>query len=119
VYIPFFNISVCLENYSISEAVKLARDTIGNIGIEMEDRKLELPNPAPTDVMDFIDKNYLEHIVTFVDVDFSVYRKQNERIVRRNVVLPSWLNYEAEKSGVNVSAILQKALMQELHLTER
>ena len=59
-------------------------------------------------------------IVSLVDVDFSEYRRQQDmRTVRRNVTLPSWLNFEAEKSGVNVSAILQRALKQELHITDR
>ena len=30
---------------------------------------------------------------------------------RRNVALPSWLDYEAERAGVNVSRILQEALI--------
>ena len=38
--------------------------------------------------------------------------------VRRNVSLPSWLNVEAEKAGVNVSAVLQAALKKELHIVE-
>ncbi len=59
-------------------------------------------------------------IVSLVDVDFAEYRRQHDlRTVRRNVTLPSWLNFEAEKSGVNVSAILQRALKQELHITDR
>lgn len=36
------------------------------------------------------------------------------RTVRRNVSLPQWLNVRAEQSGVNVSAVLQKALKAEL-----
>ena len=34
------------------------------------------------------------------------------------VSLPSWLNVEAEKAGVNVSAVLQAALKKELHIVE-
>ena len=58
--------------------------------------------------------------MTLVDVDYSEYKKQySMKAVRRNVTLPSWINYEAEKSGVNVSAILANALKQELHLADR
>jgi post-segregation antitoxin (ccd killing protein) len=53
--------------------------------------------------------------VSLVDVDLSDYRRKLEqRSVRRNVTLPSWLNYEAEKAGMNVSAILQDALKEKL-----
>lgn len=36
------------------------------------------------------------------------------RTVRRNAVLSSWLNYEAEHAGINVSRVLQEALMKVL-----
>lgn len=35
----------------------------------------------------------------------------DRKTVRRNVALPSWLNYEAEHAGINVSRVLQEALM--------
>ena len=51
--------------------------------------------------------------------NFTAYRRANEkRTVRRNVSLPSWLNVEAERAGINVSAVLQTALKQELHIAE-
>ena len=54
-------------------------------------------------------------LVSFVDVDFTEYRRQNDmRTIRRNVSLPSWLNAEADKAGLNVSAVLQNALKQAL-----
>jgi post-segregation antitoxin (ccd killing protein) len=36
--------------------------------------------------------------------------------VRRNVSLPAWLDAEAARSGINVSAVLQDALKKELHI---
>ena len=54
-------------------------------------------------------------IVAMVDVDFVAYRRKNEmRMVRGNVTLPKWLNYEADQAGLNVSAVLQDALKREL-----
>ena len=34
----------------------------------------------------------------------------------KNCTIPSWLNFEAEKAGINFSATLQAALKAELHL---
>ncbi|HIT64998.1 MAG TPA: hypothetical protein IAC37_11280 [Candidatus Ventrimonas merdavium] len=46
-----------------------------------------------------------------VDVDFSEYRRRlDNRMVRRNVTLPNWLNLEAERLNLNVSKVLQEAL---------
>ena len=115
VYIPDFQINT--EGDSLTEAIEMARDAIGLMGIDMEDDGKELPVPSG---MDCVKKETENDIVTLVDVDFTEYRRQNDtRAVRRNVTLPSWLNVAAEKSGVNVSAILQRALKQELHITDR
>lgn len=115
VYIPDFNINT--EGDTLTEAIEMARDAIGLMGIDMEDDKKVLPTPSE---MNTVTKETENDIVTLVDVDFTEYRKQNDmRTVRRNVTLPSWLDFEATKSGVNVSAILQRALKQELHLADR
>ena len=54
-----------------------------------------------------------------VDIDSAEYRRKiDTSTVRKNVSLPSWLNYEAEKAGVNVSRILQDALMQALNVKQ-
>ena len=45
--------------------------------------------------------------------------KNDMRAVRKNCILPSWLNYRAEAAGINFSQVLQNALMKELHLTGR
>ena len=100
----------------IVEAIEMARDAIGIMGIDIEDDNKPLPKPsAIEDVLCEADE-----FVSMVDIDFTEYRKANERrIVRRNVSLPSWLNSEAEKAGINVSAVLQKALKQELQINDR
>lgn len=115
VFIPDFNINT--EGNTITDALEMSKDAIGIIGIELEDRSEALP--VPTDIK-LVAKENADDIVSLVTVDFTEYRRQNDmRSVRRNVTLPSWLDYEAHKSGVNVSAILQRALKQELHLADR
>jgi predicted RNase H-like HicB family nuclease len=99
----------------LTEALFMARDAIGLTGVSMQDRNLPLPTPSsPQDV------TYDEgDLLSLVDIDFSEYRRfHDNRAVRRNVSLPSWLNAEAERAGVNVSAILQAALKKELRISE-
>ena len=115
VYVPDFGINT--EGDTVTEAIEMARDAIGLMGIDMEDDNEALPVPTP---IGSVEKTTADDIVSLVDVDFAEYRRQNDlRTVRRNVTLPSWLDAAAAKSGVNVSAILQRALKQELHLTDR
>ncbi len=114
VYIPDFDTGT--EGADLTEAIEMARDAVGLMGIDMEDDKRQLPVPSDISRVKKSDND----IVTLVDVDFDEYRRFNDmRTVRKNCTLPSWLNYKAESAGVNFSQILQNALMKELHLTER
>lgn len=39
-----------------------------------------------------------ETTVSMVDIDFSEYRRKTEnKAVRKNVTIPGWMDYEAEK----------------------
>ncbi len=114
VFVPDFNINTQGKDYA--DAIEMARDAIGLMGIDMEDDNEILPVPSELSTI----KASSDDIITLVDVDFTEYRRQNDmRTVRRNVTLPSWLNFAAEKSGINVSAVLQRALKSELQIAEQ
>ncbi|MCM1553165.1 MAG: type II toxin-antitoxin system HicB family antitoxin [Butyrivibrio sp.] len=117
------DMEIYTEGDTFADAIEMARDAIGLAGISMEDNNEELPVPSDqaaaiekvkkdTEVIDFS-----MGVLTYVDVDFSEYRKKvDTKTVRRNVALPSWLNYEAEHAGINVSRVLQEALMNVLNV---
>jgi len=112
VYIPDFDINTQGENEA--DAMEMARDAIGLIGIDMEDENEKLPVPT---LLSAVKREKKTDIITLVDVDFAEYRRKNDmRSVKKNCTIPSWLSYEAEKAGINFSATLQAALKQELHL---
>lgn len=104
--IPDFNIDT--QGTSVVNAIAMARDAIGLMGIDLEDDGKEIPKPNSVKVQ--VGENYT---VTLVDVDFTeYYRKVDNRAVKKNCTIPYWLNVEAEKSGINFSKVLQEALMQ-------
>lgn len=119
VYIP--DMDIYTEGNSFADAIAMARDAIGLKGIDFEDDGKELPFPSTqkeavvkakedTEIFD-----YSMGILTFVDVDFTEYRRRHDnKTVRRNVTLPNWLNVEAEKAHFNVSKVLQEALKEKL-----
>ena len=112
VYIPDFDINT--QGETEADAMSMARDAIGLVGIDMEDGHEDLPTPT---LLCDVKSNSKADTVTLVDVDFTEYRRKNDmRAVRKNCTIPSWLSYEAEKAGINFSATLQAALKQELHL---
>ncbi|WP_251497639.1 type II toxin-antitoxin system HicB family antitoxin [Otoolea muris] len=121
VYVP--DMEIFTEGDSLADSIEMARDAIGLAGISMEDHKEEIP--APSDqaaAMEKVKQNaedidFSKGILTYVDVDFTEYRKRvDTKTVRRNVALPGWLNYEAEHAGINVSRVLQEALMNVLNV---
>ena len=115
VYVPDFNINT--QGKDFANAIEMARDAIGIMGIDMQDENEQLPEPSNNSD---IKVNNASDIVTLVDVDFSEYRRKNDvRAVKKNCTIPSWLNFEAEKAGVNFSAILQAALKNELGLSNK
>ena len=104
VHIPDFGINT--EGDSISDAMEMARDAIGIMGIDMEDDGIEIPEPFSVEV-EIKDGD----ILTLVDIDFVKYRKKvDNRSVRKNVTIPYWLSVEADKANVNYSRVLQDAL---------
>ena len=65
-----------------------------------------------TDIYD-----YSKGIQTLIDIDFAEYRRRmDNKMVRRNVTLPSWMDAAAEKEKINVSKVLQEALASRLDL---
>lgn len=123
VYIP--DMDIYTEGDSFVDAIEMARDAIGLNGIVLEDDGIELPIPSTqekavskakedTEIFD-----YSTGLLTYVDVDFSEYRRKHEsRTVRRNVTLPNWLNMEAERAHINVSQVLQEALKEKLQVAK-
>ena len=111
VTIPDFNSNT--QGKDVPDAIFMARDAIGLMGITMEDDHEAIPAPSQLSGIEAQSGD----IVTLVDVDFTEYRRQNDmRTVRRNCSLPAWLDAEATKAKINVSAVLQNALKKELHL---
>lgn len=103
------------EGKDLGDAIFMARDAIGLLGIELEDEGKELPEPYSRT----IDKEDGD-VETLVDVDFTEYRMRHDnRTVRKNCTIPYYLNVEAEKRGFNFSKILQEALAEKLGLSLR
>lgn len=121
VEVPDFNILT--EGRDFNDAIEMARDAIELKCVSMEDDKEIIPKPSKItdlniDTGVFSDEG--ETMISYVDIDSTLYRRQIDmKTVRRNVSLPSWLNNAAESAGVNVSNILQEALISTLKLERR
>lgn len=93
---------------------------IGLKGITCEDQNEPLAESSDIEKISIEQGTFYKEghsYVSLVDVDFSEYRKKvDTRSVKRNVTLPHWLNVEADKAGINISKVLQEALMTALQV---
>ena len=123
VYVP--DMDIYTEGKNLTDAIEMARDAIGLKGVTMEDDGAVIPVPsskeqaiakAKSDADDIFD--YSNGLLTYVDVNFTEYRRRyDNRMVRRNVTLPCWLDHAAEKAHINVSKVLQEAVKETLAIS--
>lgn len=112
------DLGILTQGKDIQNAIYMARDAIGLKGITMQDHGQDIPEPSDLADIDAAKGTFADAgkgIVTLVDIDFDAYRKRaDQKMVRRNVTLPSWLNERAEEEHLNVSRVLQDALIEKL-----
>lgn len=112
------DLEILTEGKDLSDAIDMAKDAIELKCVSLEDDGLEIPSASESlDVNEGTFSDEGNTILTLVNADPSEYRRKiDTKTVRRNVALPSWLNYEAEHAGINVSRVLQEALINVLGL---
>jgi len=114
IYIP--DLEGTTQGYGLAEAIRMARDYIGTKLYDKDDTAI----PEPSLLKDINPNSGVfskqgETIVSLVDIDLEEYRARLDNTpIRRNVSLPSWLNRKANDAHINVSRVLQEALMDRL-----
>ena len=112
------DMEIITQGETYPEAIGMARDAIGLMGITMEDSGENIPEPSDISQIEANKGAFAEEgkgYISFVDIDFLEYRRKvDNKMVRRNVTLPNWLNQEAERAHLNVSKVLQEALKAKL-----
>lgn len=97
------------------EAFRNAREALGLhlFGMEQDGD----PIPAPTAVNDLHPEEGA--VVTMFEVFMPAFRERmNNKVVKKTLTIPAWLNAVALESNVNFSQTLQEALKAQLHLSE-
>lgn len=114
------DLEILTEGKDMTDAIKMARDAIELKCVSLEDDHMEIPEPSDIASLDIKNGTFSDEgdtYISFVDVDSEEYRRKiDTKTVRRNVALPSWLDYEAEHAGINVSRVLQEALVSVLKI---
>lgn len=116
------DLSILTEGSEMADAIDMARDAIGLKGITLEDNRDTIPEPSEMESIDLKQGAFFtdgKSYISLVDIDFAIYRAQNDnKMVRRNVTIPSWLNTEADRMKINVSKVLQEALSEKVGINK-
>lgn len=113
VWVP--DIEGCVsQGESISEAMENITDAIGLMLEVRADHDMDIPAPSSPEKI----KTKENQFVSVVPFDPAEYdEKYSAKAVKKTLTIPNWLNTMAERSNINFSALLQKALIEEFHLS--
>ena len=104
------------EGYGLIDAIKMAKDYIGNALCTKRD--CDFPKATELQEIDLSKSEFAEYgkpFTSIIDVDISAFRRtEKSKTVRRNITLPQWLDEMVTEAKINVSAISQEALKNEL-----
>lgn len=113
VFVPDFDRGTQGEN--LADAMYMARDLIGIMGITLQDIGKDIPAPGTAECI-----AEANEIITYMDVDFAEYRRKNDnKKVKKTLTIPSWLNEQAEMAHINFSRTLEEALRSKLEMESR
>ena len=107
----FIDLDGCFsDGDTLSEAMENAKEAMG-LFLENLD---EYPE-CTTNIKDI--KLEDNQIISFVTINLDEHRKKYEnKSIKKTLSIPAWLNTIAEKEGINFSQLLQKALIETLHI---
>jgi len=101
----------CAKNEK--EIYKAAREVLGLHMWSMEKDNESIPDPSSIKAI----KLEANETTMLIEVFMPPVRDRiNNKVVKKTLTIPQWLNIEAERQGVNFSLILQNGIKQYLHL---
>ena len=103
------------QGETIADCIKAAEDFLCLALYDMEEDKATIPPATRSKSVE----SEAEDIVTLISVDTENYRRYfQNKAVKKTLTIPMWLNKRAEDANISFSRTLQKALKEELHISE-
>lgn len=97
--------------YDLPDAIAMARDAMSMWICDAEDKGESLPVSSGAVTCP------QGSFINLIDCDTTAYRREHDnKAVKKTLSIPSWLNVQAERAGVNFSQVLQEGLKAKLNL---
>ena len=98
---------------NLEDAIEMAEDALCLWLYSMEEERGVIPPATPPAKM----KVSGDDFITAISVDTDDYKRFYEnKLVKKTLNIPMWLNERATRANVNFSQLLQKALKDELNI---
>ena len=98
------------------EATKNAREAMGLHLWSMEKDGDVIPSPTDLTAINLEEKQIPLMVEVFMP---PIRERQANRFVKKTLSIPSWLNAEAERAGINFSQMLQTSIKEHLGITQQ
>lgn len=109
------DLDINTQGKDLAEAIYMARDAIGLWGICEQDDGRIISEPSASDP-----SHEADELVSWVDIDFTKYRKANDMTTMRiNVSVPKYLKVLGDEAGINFSQVLQEGLKARLGIEKQ
>ena len=100
----------------LDDAIDMAEDVLCLWLYSKEADKEAIPAATPPNKIRVKGDDF----ATAISVDTDTYRRYYEnKAIKKTLSIPSWLNQRAEDANINFSQLLQRAIKNELHITEQ
>ena len=99
----------------IADAIEMAQDALClHLYWEEQEKKIIPPPSSPLEI-----ELKGEDFITYISVDTDFYAKfYSNKLVKKTLNIPMWLNEKATQANVNFSSILQDALKAHLQIQD-
>ena len=108
--------------YGLSNAIDMARDAIELTMVTLEDNNMPVPVASDEKELCKMDGMFSSEgytMLSLVDADSTNYRRKEYNYdIDCYVQLPKWLDFEARSAGINISSVLQDALISKLGIAQ-
>lgn len=112
VYFP--DIEGCYtQGEDLADAVENAKDALCLALYDLEEKSAVIKEASDISALTVRDGDF----TSLISCDTIEYRRYfDNKAVKKTLTIPNWLNVMSERANINFSAVLQKALMQELNI---
>jgi len=97
---------------TFEEAYDMAEDALNLYIFDLYSDEIEVPCAKEF----FLNLEENQTLIVIKSDLNKIIKMHDNKAIKKTLTIPSWLNKEAEKSHINFSQVLQKALIEHLHI---